>query len=232
MNNTKQLINGIWNKINNLLDKKGNNLQLLEPLSTIIRLCILHFDLEGTKIAIYNNRIFNQAPNFMQGTVRWTYGNKRNELHYLYRPIIIATQKYNINNEDIKNIFKYAIKGLEKLKSTYKKNDGTIICHSIDLYKEAINKAILKEKIKNIDKLEEMNNLIKCDEITTRLYEEFYQLWDNDQIKIISELINKADKTDDYLDKLSFIKAIDSILKNKEKKSLMLIEKKTENITN
>ena len=54
----------------------------------------------------------------------------------------------------------------------------------------------------------------------------------NPQIKIISQLINKADKTDDYLDKLSFIKAIDSILKNKEKKSLMLIEKKTENITN
>ena len=97
----------------------------------------MYFDLEGTKIAIYNNRIFTQKPNFMQGTIRWTYGNKRNELHYLYKPIIIAINKYNAKeNENIKIIFEYAIKGLEKLRNTYKQKSGTIICHSIDLYKK------------------------------------------------------------------------------------------------
>lgn len=223
MNNTKQLLNGIWNKINNLLDKK-NGLQLLEPLSTIIRLCILNFDLEGTKIAIYNNRIFNQAPNFMQGTVRWTYGNKRNELHYLYRPIIIATQSYSIENKNIKTIFKYAIKGLDKLKKTYKNIDGTIVCHSIDLYKDALNHVLQKKPI-------EQSHQIKCDEITNQLYNEFFSLWDEDQIEIIAKLISKADKLKNKEDKLSYVKAIDNIIKRKEGKSYQLIQKKTENIT-
>ena len=229
MNNTKQLFNGIWTKINKLLDnKEKKNLQLLEPLSTIIRLCILYFDIDGTKIAIYNNRIFNQEPNFMQGTLRWTYGNKRNELHYLYRPIIIATQKYNIeNNKDVETIFKFAIKGLDKLKQTYIKNSGTIICHSIDLYKDALEKALKNKKINN----EEIKNIINCDDLTNKLYDDFFKLWDKEQIKLISDLILKAEKTNDKLDKLSFIKAIDAILNNKERKSLELIKKTTENIT-
>lgn len=224
MNNTKQLLNGIWTKINNLIDKK-NNLQLLEPLSTIIRLCILNFDLEGTKIAIYNNRIFNQSPNFMQGTVRWTYGNKRNELHHLYRPIVMATNKYDIDNNNIRIIFKYAIKGLDKLKKTYKKIDGTIICHSIDLYKETITRILNKKKL-------EISNQLKNDDITNQLYQEFYNLWDNEQIEIIAKLLIKSDKLNDSDDVLSYIKAIDSIIKRKELKSLELIHKKTENITN
>ena len=211
-------------RINNMLkDKKKKQLQLLEPLSTIIRLAILYFDLEGTKIAIYNNRIFTQKPNFMQGTIRWTYGNKRNELHYLYKPIIIAINKYNAKeNENIKIIFEYAIKGLEKLRNTYKQKSGTIICHSIDLYKEAILKSIGADKLKKDNKQNKQNSQINLtdsicyDDITTKLYEDFYQLWDPEQITIVADLlklaINKKIKT-----KISFIEAIDSIIKNKEK---------------
>ena len=73
---------------------KNSNLQLLEPLTCIIRLAMLNFQENGTKIAIYNNRISSQLPNLIQGAKRWVYGNKRNELHYLYKPIIIAIHKW------------------------------------------------------------------------------------------------------------------------------------------
>ena len=230
----KNMFNGILEKINNLLDKTKNKtyLQLLEPLSTVIRLSILFFDIEGTKIAIYNNRIFSQKPNFMQGTNRFLYGHKRNELHYLYKPIIKATQQYNPKNKDIQIIFEYAIKGLEKLKSTYKKKSGTIICHSIDLYKEAIEKTIKdigQKKNKHDDK--ETNEVGTNDELVEKLYDDFYKLWNIEQIKIISDLLKLADKHKNQKEtSLSFIHSIDCIIKNKEKNSLQLINKATENI--
>lgn len=235
-----QILSNFMERINNMLkDKKKKQLQLLEPLSTIIRLAILYFDLEGTKIAIYNNRIFTQKPNFMQGTIRWTYGNKRNELHYLYKPIIIAINKYNAKeNENIKIIFEYAIKGLEKLRNTYKQKSGTIICHSIDLYKEAILKSIGSDKLKKDNKHNKQNSQINLtdsicyDNITTKLYDDFYQLWDKEQITIVADLLKLANKQTDTETKISFIEAIDSIIKNKEKKSLELIDVATENITN
>ena len=236
---SKNMFNGILEKITNLLDKTKNKtyLQLLEPLSTVIRLCILYFNIEGTKIAIYNNRIFSQKPTFMQGTSRFLNGHKRNELHYLYKPIIKATQQYNPNNDDIKVIFEFAIKGLEKLKTTYKNKSGTIICHSIDLYKESIQKTIDDIKIKKNQNTRSNNesnhndDKISCDELTDNLYEEFYNLWDKEQIKIISDLLQLAYKHRKHNStSLAFIESIDSIIKNKEKLSLDLINKATENI--
>ena len=232
-------------RINNMLkDKKKKQLQLLEPLSTIIRLAILYFDLQGTKIAIYNNRIFTQKPNFMQGTIRWTYGNKRNELHYLYKPIVIAINQYDAKlNKNIKTIFEYAIKGLDKLRNTYKQKSGTIICHSIDLYKEAILKSIGDTKntknTKDISKFTStsknkkinLTDSIHYDDITSKLYDDFNQLWDEEQITIIADLLNLANKQTELSTKTSFIEAIDAIIKNKEQKSLELINIATENIT-
>ena len=93
--------------------------QLLEPLTCIIRLALLYFEKKGTKIAINNNRVHSQSPTLLQGTIRWTYGNKRNKLHNLHKPMLIATHYYNSDkNEHIKTIFSYAIKGLEKLNNT------------------------------------------------------------------------------------------------------------------
>ena len=56
------------------------------------------------------------------------------------------------------------------------------------------------------------------------------QTFDNISVIIwfLKGLLIKADKLEDPFDQLSFIKAIDCILKNKEKKSLQIIEKKTE----
>ena len=82
-----------------------NTLQLLEPMSAIIRLAMLCFESNGTKISIYNNRIYKQYPGLLQGTIRWTYGNKRNQLHNLYKPILMATKYYSNEDEYISTIF-------------------------------------------------------------------------------------------------------------------------------
>ena len=51
--------------------------------------------------------------------IYFIYGNKRNQLHNLYKPILIGTKYYDNENEYISKIFQYAIKGLAKLNDTY-----------------------------------------------------------------------------------------------------------------
>jgi len=218
--NNKSKLKSFWNKIKLYMKNSKTEIQLLEPLSTVIRLCLLSFDIEGTKLAICNNRIYSQYPNFFQGTIRWTYGNKRNELHYLYRPIVIATQQYDSGEiQDLDIIFNFAIQGLDKLKKAYGTTSGILVCHSIDLYKDAIQKKLSKKEIE----------LVTNDEITSKLYSEFKNLWTEAQIKLISQLLLQADKKNNETE--SFIKAIDSILQVKEKKSRDIINKFTKNIT-
>ena len=219
------MFDNILIKLKTIIDKNKQNLniQLLEPLSTMIRLATLYFDVEGTKIAIYNNRIIRQKPNMMQGTIRWTCGNKRHDLYYLYKPILIAMKQYDLENESIKQIFEYAIKGLNKLKETYKKSNGTIICHSIDLYKDTIQKKITKKKVT-------IKNEIFFDELTNKLYTEFTKLWKKEHIHIISELLQLAEQTNDINTQVSFLNSIDLIIKVKEKQSFSMIKEATKNI--
>jgi len=216
----KSKLKNFWNNLKLYMKNSKTEIQLLEPLSTVIRLCLLSFDSEGTKLAICNNRIYSQYPNFLQGTIRWTYGNKRNELHYLYRPIVIATQQYDDNRiGGLETIFDFAIRGLDKLKKAYGASSGILVCHSIDLYKDAIQKKLSQKEIE----------IITNDEITSKLYDKFRNLWTNEQIKLISDLLLQADKNNNETE--SFIKAIDSILQIKEKTSLDIINSFTKNIT-
>ena len=197
-----------------------NTLQLLEPMSAIIRLAMLCFESHGTKISIYNNRIYKQYPGLLQGTIRWTYGNKRNQLHNLYKPILMATKFYSNDNEYISTIFKYAIQGLSNLNNTYLNQNGDIVCHSIKLYKEILNKS----NNENRDKID-----YETDEITTKLYEKFNNLWSTNQLKIIADLLNQANKKNNETP--YFLEAINCILQIKENTSVEIINKFTENIT-
>ena len=119
--------------ITSIWQSKDEKTFILDPLTCIIRLGILSFKPVGTKISIYHNKISYNDPNLFQGTVRWGYGDNRNDLHNLFKPILLSTQWYSHDDQMIKNIFKYAIKGLKKLKKAY--NINSIIC----IYRHCIN---------------------------------------------------------------------------------------------
>ena len=124
----------------NLFYDKDNNNELLDPMTCLIRLCILSFKPQGTKITISDNKIIYNEPNFFQGTVRWSQGVNREDLHNLYNPIIKSLEWYDINNNEIRNIFQMAVKGLVKLKLSYSQN--SIIHYTIDHYIEKINSSL------------------------------------------------------------------------------------------
>lgn len=209
---------------------KNSSLQLLEPLTCIIRLAMLNFQEVGTKIAIYNNRISSQLPNIIQGAKRWVYGNKRNELHNLYKPILISLKYYDRNNDsDISIIFDYAVGGLEKLTQTYSEHENDIVCHSIKLYKEILS-TTKKSKTARADVESQLND----DDITLPLYEKFNQLWNERQISIISALLQEAEgaKEEDEEEELNaLLNAVDQLLQTKENSSVKLINKFALNLT-
>ena len=109
-------MNALFEKFFNSYKNYKTELFLLEPMSSIIRLAILSFSDEGTKIAISNNKIYVQEPSYLQPILRKIYGANRTELSHLLRPIVICKKRYDEKDKSIKNIFKFAVKGLKKLK--------------------------------------------------------------------------------------------------------------------
>ena len=100
---------------------------ILDPLTCIIRLGILEFKPIGTKISLNNNKIQYNDPSIIQGAMRWTNGDNREDLHNLFNPLKKAVLWYDVKNREIKNIVEYSIRGLEKLQSSYNKNSWLFI---------------------------------------------------------------------------------------------------------
>ena len=113
-----QLATSNIHSLTNLFFNKEIKKSLLDPLTCIIRCAVLSFKPFGTKISILNNRITYHEPTILQGTIRWSQGDKREDLHNIYNPILKSTQWYIKENPDILNVFKLAKKGLERLKSS------------------------------------------------------------------------------------------------------------------
>jgi len=154
--------------------------QILDPLSCIIRLGLLTFKDKYTKISIANNKIYFQAPDILQGPVRWTFGDGRADLHNLCNPIEKAILWYNpIENKCIDNIFKLSVEGLTRLKQSYivpnnTIGDSNLVCHSISHYI-----TLIQNKINNVDTLSHLP-----DEHNVS----FKILWCAEEIEIIDNL--------------------------------------------
>jgi hypothetical protein len=192
-----------------------DELQIIDPFSCMIRLAMLDIKPIGTKISIYNHRIYFHDPSAIQGAIRWVSGSTREQLHYLKTPIIKAMKDYSIQNKNIEHIFKMAIGGLNKLKTSYNSNSSGIVCHSIELYISIIDTHLNNKEITNNTKLEE--NFKEA-------YLLFKQLWNDEQITLIDTLLKEADKNSN--DRDNYIEAIESILKIKEQSSYDIVMRK------
>lgn len=213
--------------LTNLFFNKEIKKSLLDPLTCIIRCAILSFKPFGTKISILNNRITYHEPNLLQGTIRWSQGDKREDLHNIYNPILKSTQWYSKDNPDILNIFKLAKKGLERLKGSYE--TSSIISHSLALYINIVdlfinsNKECLNEFFQNSNKkiFGEVNE--KENEEDNKLYKSLKELWNDKQITIVNNILEQVDKEPANRD--DWLNALDLILNNKERNVYSIITK-------
>ena len=214
-------MNNIHNYLNLLLFNKNTKKYILDPLTCIIRCATLSFKPPGTKISIINNRISFNDPTILQGPIRWSSGDKREDLHNIYYPIIKSTQWYDINDINIKNIFSNAIKGLVKLKNSYDEN--SIIVHSLELYINIINNFINDNNYKNKELyFKNEDGQLNEDNL---IYKSLRNLWNDNQISIINNIIVQI--REDSNNRQDWLEALDIILTNKENNVNNIILKNT-----
>lgn len=191
--------------------------QILDPLTTMIKLAILGYKPYGTKLAIDKNRIYFQEPTILQGFWRWAYGNKRYELHHLLNPIMKAVKRYDKTKPTIKLIFDQSIYGLQTLKSSYN-DSSSVVGHSLDLYISIIN---------NTSQLHaaELNDIE-----TETQYSIFRELWTEDEIQLVSSMIEQIKNSSNGANTSTYLEAVNTILSMKEERANELLRDLTQRL--
>lgn len=179
---------------------------ILEPLCVVIRLIILKYKKQGTKISISNNSISYMEPNFYQGAIRTYNGDKRDDLHNLYSPIIKAFEWYDIESGVYRYLFEQSLIGIDMLLNSYDKD--SIIHHSLVHYKKIIQEFINGTAIQD-------ENIINRE---SPLINELKNTWNHEEIEIIFKLLKLIDSYNEESDRIIYIKIIEDILNNKENK--------------
>lgn len=151
-------------------DHTNKNL-ILEPLSCVLRIILLHYKEKGTKISIVDNGISYNSPSVVQGFFRSWYGDKREDLHNLCSPLIYFTKWYPKDNDFFKGLYKECENGFIVLKDVYDKH--STIHHTINHYlsilkgetSEDIPESVLQETPEN-PVIGHLQHIWSADEIT------------------------------------------------------------------
>lgn len=206
--------------------QQNDHIEFLDPICTMLKLCVLGFKPVGTKISIRNNTIITQDNNYLQTFFRSYNNDCREHIYQLKCPILyfkllesgILTD-YTAYKEVLMIIKRFSLSGLNKLKSTYEmgKNSTMINCCLNDYIR------ILKKTDFTLeDYKSEMNSLNGS--LMTNIYSEFMKIWSVDElipIKLIFNIIEKKSSSNDIFTELcnidSYSNAINSLIEAKEK---------------
>jgi hypothetical protein len=205
----------------------GEQRQILDPLTTMIKLAILGYKPAGTKLAIDNNKIYFQEPSITQGLLRWVYGNKRYELHHLLNPIVKAVKRCDLTNPSIRSIFVLSINGLEQLKGSYN-NSSSVVIHSLDLYTTIINNVLANDKDENRLKNNSLIHTVQDDDEIQNNISIFSNLWLDEEINLVAKMLQQIETT--KKDAKTYLDAVNTILLMKEDRANILIAELSERL--
>ena len=205
---------GKW--VNKTWAQEASSNQILEPFSTLLKLAIISYKSDGTKIAIYKNKLYIQEPGITQGTSRYVYGNSREEIHHLLKPLMRCVNLYPlVDNPELKQIYEQAVIGIKKLKESYN-NESSTVCFTLDLYIQILNQT-MEENSVHVDSFEKSQNLDDLALSTnTKLNLEkiFEGIWTTNDINLVSSMFVTVNTAEECRD--SYLKGIENIIKAKE----------------
>ena len=119
--------------LKSVFQKKKERNVIIDPFSCLVKLSIIRYLDEGTKISINQNRLNFNAPSYIQGIVRFVYGDNREDLHNILLPIQKCVEWYwDERNADMIYMFNNAVLGLKFLKNSY--STYATIQHTLDYY--------------------------------------------------------------------------------------------------
>lgn len=220
--------NKIYNLFNSFFYNNTKPDSIIEPLTCLIRLSIINFKPLNTKLSIYNNRITYDEPNILQGAMRWSNGDNREDIHNIFNPIRKAGEWFDLNNDNLKTIFKFSVKGLEKLKLSY--NENSTIAHSIEYYilflKNKINEKNEKNEKNTITTRNNKNNMNNTDNTdntdnieSNSIYLKLKKLWNEREINIVNNILLQLEdnsNNNNITENEPLIIALETILEQKE----------------
>ena len=224
LSNIKLFVSGSNSILQLMTQKKEKNL-ILDPFSSIVRLVILSYKSTGCKISIYNNKISYHDPHLLQGTLRWTNGDNRNDLHNLYNPILKSLEWFSKKNNKMNYIFKKAIIGINHLMASYTKN--SVIHHSLSHYAKTIENEISDVTSDELVEENYFNEIVDTDTMSKELLE----LWTENDIVIVYNMLIEIEKYSNQKDDYNinnYIEILEQFLYNKDiQVSNICVEKST-----
>ena len=216
----KYVSSGISMFISQAVKETDEPVEFIDPICTMMKICIMSYKPIGTKFSIKNNRIHIDSPWVLQGAQRWMNSDKRNQLHQLRYPIFyfmgiyfgyIIFQHLAIDSSILNDLNNLAIKGLKKIKTTYnnEKNIGSMVKNCIDDYIR-----ILSTKYTINEYMEEMCSMNKPTLIA--IYNEYTKKWSTDDLPLFNSLFQLANSKENPLIQNTIIDAIDNLINAKD----------------
>ena len=172
-------------------EKTNYHDNILEPISTVIKLAVISFLPIGTKISIKDNNIHVQNPSFLQGVFRWSNGDKFSDMHNLIHPLkkfMDLRETSIIFNDNKSDLFiSLAVKGLQKLKKTYAEN--SIVIQTFELYEDILTGVKIRRNSMGSETSSE------TERTTFDIYEKFNALWVVEEIEIVHNILSHLNKS-------------------------------------
>ena len=193
---------GISMLFNQITQSSDHHIEFIDPLCTIIKICLLKYKGEGTKLSIKNNIITLQDAWALQGFQRWMNSDERDQLHHLKIPIFyfrgfvlghILFDHLQFHQDLLNYINDLAIKGLKKMKTTYiyEKKTGSLIKNCIDDYIKTLSTNYTLD-----DYMIQMNENNKPTLIA--IYNEYTKLWKMEDLQLIINLFKMAELKEEH----------------------------------
>lgn len=185
---------------------------VLEPLSVMIKLSLLNFKPDGTKLSINCNTIIFQEPDIIQGMSRYFNNDKSIDITKLYIPIVKCLSRFHLN-ESYDFLFRISISGLEKLRKNYVSGSNESTITTINSYI-----ALIKTYI-NGNKIDIENMYINGSDTN---------IWKEEDINLIINYFHKLSENNSENLKKKYIKVIQNIADLKENIAKELVNKAVE----
>ena len=173
----------------------------LEPVTSLIKLSLLNYKQEGTKLSLSDSGIFLQEPTLYQGIVRYLYSDSRADLEVLHNLLKTAILWISVNmvqyKETMSFLLKKCISGLLKLSRSYQKDNETytLILTLSQLIQNYVYEDILPDMNRLID-----NNIDKAWkdkselEMIKKTYQDIDSYLENKRITDIDEIYSKINQ--------------------------------------
>lgn len=134
-------------------NKKEKLDYVLEPLQSMVQLCLLSFCPIGTKLTIYDNLLYIQQPSIGQGIIRYLNDDTKDDLYFLmnvFRRFIIYYDFLKTEYPEMyRLLIQYSQQGLDKLIQTYSDASKVSLLHSLKMYKLILSNVAFFESLNN-----------------------------------------------------------------------------------